>query len=263
MVQPLTKRHLKTEELYCRRPEVEREIESLLRLTTETRLARARSGDSKSPELMSDEALLHLVRDARRRGAEDERDALIRPLFIRCQARLKRDMPDGRYANAKKLRDEALSDFCDVMLTDGMGKIPDRLDYYEVNFADALKKLRSTVRRAQDREFYRNTQLPEDVESDAEEPARTDDVTRRAEELTAAPALQESTLNAQDYERALQVLTPNERDAVVLRAMGYRIDSIKPEEATIAQKLGVTRRTIQNWLASAKAKLRAQAKEDQ
>lgn len=88
-------------------------------------------------------------------------------------------------------------------------------------------------------------------------------MTQRAKELTQTPALQESALNAQDLERSLKILTPNERDAVVLQAMGYRIDSIKPKEATIAQKLGVTRRTIQNWLASAEAKLRAQAKEDQ
>jgi DNA-directed RNA polymerase specialized sigma24 family protein len=263
MVQPLTKRHLKTGELYTRRPEVEQQLESLLRLPTETRLARARNIDLKPPDSMSDEALLHLVRDAHRRGAEEERDALIRPLFIRCQSRLKRAMPDALFANAQKLRDEALSDFCDLMLSDGQGEIPDRLDYYEVHFADAFKKLRSTARRAQDRAFQRNTQLPEDADSDAEEPARADDVTRRAEELTKTPALQESTLNARDLERALKVLTPNERDAIVLQAMGYRIDSIKPKEATIAQKLGVTRRTIQNWLASAEAKLRAQAKEDQ
>jgi hypothetical protein len=263
MVQPLTKRHLKTRDLYRRRPEVEHEIEALLKLTTATRLARARNIDLKPPDAMSDEALLHLVRDAHRRGAEQERNALIRPLFIRCQARLKRAMPDGLYANAKKLRDDALSDFCDCMLSDGSGEVPDRLDYYEVNFAGALKKLRSTVRRTQDREFKRNTQLPEEAESDTEEPARADDVTRRAEELTETPALQESTLNAQDLGGALKILTPNERDAVVLQAMGYRIDSIKPKEVTIAQKLGVTRRTIQNWLASAEAKLRALAKEDQ
>lgn len=123
MVQPLTKRHIKTGELYSRRPEVEQEIEVLLRLPTGTRLARARNGDLKSPDSMSDEALLYLVRDAHRRGAEDERNALIRPLFIRCQARLKRAMPDGVYANAKKLRDDALSDFCDLMLSDGSGEI--------------------------------------------------------------------------------------------------------------------------------------------
>lgn len=263
MVQPLTKRHLKTRELYTRRPEVEQEIKALLRLPTETRLARALNVDLKSPDSMSNEALLHLVRDAHRRGAEDERNALIRPLFIKCQARLKRAMPDGSVANAKKLRDDALSDFSVLMFTDGTGEIPDRLDYYEVNFADALKTLRSSVRRAQDRDFQRNTQLPEDAASETDEPARANDVTCRAEELTKTPALQESMLNAQDYERALKILTPNERDAVVLQAMGYRIDSIKPEEATIAQKLGVTRRTIQNWLASAEKKLRAQAKEDQ
>lgn len=263
MVQPLTKRHLKTGELYTRRPEVEQEIEVLLQLPTETRLERARNVDLESQDAMSDEALLHMVRDAHRKGAEDERNTLIRPLFIRCQARLKRAMPDGLFANAQKLRDDALSDFCDLLLADGSGEIPDRLDYYEVNFADALKKLRSTVRRAQDRDFERNTQLPEDAETDTEEPARADDVTRRAEELTATAALQESALIAQDYARVLKILTPHERDAVVLREMGYRIDSIKPKEVTIAQKLGVTRRTIQNWLASAEAKLRAQAKEDQ
>ncbi len=263
MVQPLKKRQLKTGELYTRRPEVEQEIEVLLQLPTETRLGRARNIDLKSQDAMSDEALLHMVRDAHRRGAEDERNALIRPLFIRCQARLKRAMPDGSVANAKKLRDEALSDFCDFILSDGSGETPDRLDYYEVNLADALKTLRSSVRRAQDRDFQRNTQLPRDAGSDSEEPPRADDVTRRAEEITKTPALQESTLIAQDYERALKILTPNERDAVVLQAMGYRIDSIKPNEATIAQKLGVTRRTIQNWLVSAEAKLGAQAKEDQ
>jgi len=263
MVQPLTKRHLKTRETYARRPEVEEEIEALLRLPTETRLAKARNVGLTSPVSMSDEALLHLVRDAHRRGAEDERNALIRPMFIRCQARLKRAMPDGSVANAKKLRDNALSDFCDFLLSDGSGVVPDRLDYYEINFADALKTLRSTVRRAQDRQFKRNTQLPEDAETDSEEPARADEVTQRAEELTRTAALQESTLIAQDYARALQILTPNERDAAVLDAMGYRIDSIKPEEVTIAQKLGVTRRTIQNWLASAEKKLRGQAKEDQ
>ena len=56
---------------------------------------------------------------------------------------LKRAMPDGSVANAKKLRDNALSDFCDFMLSDGSGEVPDRLDYYEINFADALKTLRS------------------------------------------------------------------------------------------------------------------------
>jgi hypothetical protein len=262
MVQPLTKRHLKTGELYTRRPEVEGEIESIFRLSAEIRLARAKNNDLKAPESMSDEALLHLVRDAHRRGADDDRDALIRPLFLRCQSRLKSAIPDPLFANANVLRDESLAEFCDLLLADGQGEIPDRLDYYEVNFAAAFKKLRSAVRRAQDREFQRNTQLPEDAATDADEPARSDDVTRRAEELTKAAALQESTLNAQDLERALKVLSPNERDAIVLKAMGYRIDSIKPKEVTIAHKLGVTRRTIQNWLASAETKLRAEAKED-
>lgn len=261
MVQPLTKRHLKTGDFYVRRAEVEQEIEALLHLSAARRRDRANGDDLQALEPTSDEALLHLVRDAHRRGAEEERNALIRPLFVRCQTHLKRAMPDGRFANAHVLRDEALGQFCDLLLTDGQGEIPDRLDYYEVNFADAFKKLRSGVRRTQDREFQRSTQLPEDVDTDAEEPIRADHVTRRAEELTETHALQESTLIAQDLARALTILTPNELDAVVLQAMGYRIDSIKPKEQTIAQKLGVTRRTIQNWLASAEKKLRAQAEE--
>lgn len=262
MALPLTKRHCADDELYTRRVKVEAEIDALLALPAAERQRRATIGNGVAGWI-SDEALVHLVRDAMRQGDGAARDALMRLLFIRCQQRLKLAMPDKAFQNAGHLRDEVLGRFGELVASDGHGDNPDRLDYYEVNFAHAFKNLRTDVRREQDRALGRDVQLPDDQETEGDDPIRKDRVSRRAEELTMLPALQESLQNARDLDARLEGLNNKERKAVVLQAMGYPQHALDPTTETIAKKCGVSERTVYNWLKSADEKLGLMAKEDE
>lgn len=256
MAQPLTKRRSTGErELYVRRPDLEAELDRLLPLDWAILIERAMIDDHRSEGHLSNEALVHLVRKAHREGDERARDKLLRPLLKRCKVMLLRTLPDSRADNAEYLRGEALGRLGELFAEDGQGENPDLLDYYEVGLRGALATLRNDLIRTQSRESRRNVQLPDDIETDTEDPPGRDQVAARAEELTTMAPSQEGDLFAAHLVEALKELTPDERQAVLLRHMGYEEESKDPEKRTIATICGVTGRAVRYRLANAARKL--------
>ena len=104
MVRPLIKR-TKNGALYARPQAVETAIRAALREDLATFRRRLKITDSRSPEHLSSECLVHLLRDAYRRGDDRRMNAIPPVLFGRCEAILKTKIPDSE-PDASEMREE-------------------------------------------------------------------------------------------------------------------------------------------------------------
>ena len=143
MVRPLTKR-TKKGGLYVRPPAVETAIRAALRQDWTTLGRRLEITDTRSPEHLSSECLVHLVRDASRKGDERRMNAILLVLLGRCEAILKTKIPNWE-PGASEMREEVLDRFTDVLARGCVGERSDELDFYECRFNQALQALRFDV----------------------------------------------------------------------------------------------------------------------
>lgn len=253
MARPLTKR--KPDGTPYKRPRsVEQEIDGALALEGKAAIARAEVVDESSSDYLSCECLVHLIRDANRRKNEGQRNRLLTVLFQRCEQMLRAAMPDGRWAKAAHLRDEVLGRFGELVAEDCAAGDDDVLDYYECRFNRAFKTLRLTLVRSERNTTKHHVELPAENDEDALQP----DDARMAwlSDAFATPATQEESLARQELLRdlcgALDSLPPDERAAIVLHFLvGFDIESVDPNKATVATICGVTGRTIRTRLARA------------
>ncbi|MFC7694450.1 hypothetical protein ACFQY5_38630 [Paeniroseomonas aquatica] len=151
------------------------------------------------------ECLVHLIRHAHRNGDDKTRDVVLPVLLGRCEAILDTKISD-LLPNAAQLRDEVLSDLCELLLTDGAGDQPDELDFYECKFNLAFRTLRLDVIERQLRVVNRNANLPDHGEVD--EPDAYEDAFARVSEAFQTPAIQQSTLFLDDLWEAINALPP-------------------------------------------------------
>jgi DNA-directed RNA polymerase specialized sigma24 family protein len=158
---------------------------------------------------------------------------------------------DGRKANAAHLRDEVLGRFGELIADDCGGR-DGVLDYYECRFNKAFKTLRLTLLRSERNATKHHVELPADNQEDA---LGSDDA-RMAwlSSKLSKPATQEESLERRELLQklcgALDTLPADERAAVVLHFLvGFDIESVDPNKATVATICGVTGRTIRTRLA--------------
>src|SRR5262249_37204681 len=117
MARPLEK--TKTNgKLYTRPPEIEAATDVALAQNLATQRRRALIRDRHDPEYLPSECLVHLIREAERRGDDRARDALLPLLLARCEANLNAKV-DGQIAGAVQLREDILGDFAELFAIDG------------------------------------------------------------------------------------------------------------------------------------------------
>lgn len=258
MARPLTKRN-QYGVPYVRPRALEFEIDDALRLDLSTLRRRLLITDRASPEYLQSECLIHLIRDALRSGDDQRRDAILEVLLRRCEAILKAKISDGEQ-NAEKLREMVMSDFAELLASDGRGEQPNELDFYECKFNLAFRTLRIDVIRNEKRHLKRNAQLP--AHEDEGEPDAYEDVFARLSEAFRIPSTQESHLFLEELVEAINALPNDERKAVILcHKLGYKEESEDPDEVTAATLCKCSGRTIRNRLSRAAAKL-SRFKED-
>ena len=107
MARPLLKKNEKG--ALTRPPSIEVKIDAALTQdwTTLSRLARVI--DPRSPDFLPSECLVHLIRDAIRRGEDRISSVLMSRLLNRAEANLLRTVPDSRMRDAEAVRQEILS----------------------------------------------------------------------------------------------------------------------------------------------------------
>jgi hypothetical protein len=260
MAQPLTKRK-GDGALYTRPARIEAKIDLALDQAWPVILAWAAETDPKHADFLPNECLVHLIRKAHRDGAERERDRLLRHLLGRARIFLLATLPNQRAPNADYVRKETLGRLGELFAEDMTGDNPDELDFYECQFKTALGSVRTDLVRLEVRTQRRSRQLPEDEDTDPDEPSSPDRLAKLAIDRTSMTATQESDAFAKHLAEALPTLTPGERDAVILHAMGYEEESQDPTKDTIATQCGITGRAVRYRLTKAGEKL-SRFKED-
>jgi DNA-directed RNA polymerase specialized sigma24 family protein len=260
MARPLTK-VTKSGELYTRLATVEAAIDAALGLDRITLEQRAAVADRNSPEYISSECLVHLIRKKHRETNAPARDQLLNILLQRCAASLARTLPDDRTPNAAFVRDEVLARLGELLAEDGTGDNPDELDFFEVRFNRAFAALRTDLVRAEIRAARSFVPLP-DEENDEQLAAEDQAMSGLSGAALKNPATQENSQFLRELFKAIAKLPPDQRDAVILcHVMGYEAESEDPAKITAATLRGVTGRTIRNRLRRAAASLKQYKKE--
>ena len=259
MVRPLTKTN-KDGVRYVRPQAVETEIKVALQEDRTALRRRLMVTDSGSPEYLRSECLVHLIRDALPRGDEDRLNEALPILLSRCEAILKAKIANS-LPGADELREEVLSEFSELLASDGMGERPDELDFYECRFNMAFRTLRIDV---VNRELSRLDQIAElPRHEDGDEPhAYEEDAFARLSDAFRTPAVQQSSVFLKELWEAINALPSDERKALILcNVLGYKVESADPDEVTAGTRCNCTGRTIRNRLSQAAAKL-SRFKED-
>lgn len=257
MARPLTKH--KDGVRYTRPAAVEANIHDALRTDPNTLRRRLLITDKGASDYLRSECLIHLVREAHRASDDKRRDAALPVLLGRCEAILEAKVSD-RLPNAARLREDVLSELCELLLADGAGDNPDELDFYECKFNLAFRTLRLDVIDRELRMVNRNADLPE--HGDVDEPDAYEDAFARVSDAFRTPATQQSTLFLEYLWEAINALPPDQRRAVILvHVLGYDEESDHPKKVTAATLCDCTGRTIRNRLSRAAEKL-ARFKED-
>ena len=219
MVRPLTKR-TKKGVLYVRPQAVETAIRAALREDWATLRRRLEITDSRSPEHLSSECLVHLFRDAHRKGDDRRMSAILPVLLGRCEAILKTTIVESE-PGASEMREEVLGRFTEVLARGCAGERPDELDFYECRFNRAFRALRVDVVNHKRRRLRRTVEVPRG--GDGDEPLLSEEEgLALLSEAGRTPATQEQSARLNDVKEAIEALPIDERKAFVLcRVYGY------------------------------------------
>lgn len=247
MARPLTKKTL------ARPPGIERKIDIALTQDWATLSRRARDPNPQSDTFLPSECLVHLLRDAIRRGDDRIARVLMPQLLRRAEANLKFTVPNGRMRDAESVRHDILSDLAMMFTQDGTEGHEDELDFYECRFGRALRFLRIDRVRKAVAARRQLTDLPQSEGRDA--PALDDEMLARLSRVASIGPSQEDALYLPEVIAALDNLPADQKEAVVLRRI------IGHEEEAAAKILDVDGRTVRNRLSRADKKLKT-LKED-
>lgn len=251
LVAPLRKQRLEGG-LYTRRQEVEAEIGQLLALGKDAMLERC-ALERGRPGYVSTEALLHMLRSQRGAADTPAESKLFKILSERVWRALPR--PEGKdeiSLTKEQIRELTYDRFVDLLLAD-RGTYEERLDYFEINFNDALASVRLTAQKKVWREDNRMTEL-ESSEEDAELSAEVEEAAGTYDPLSAE-ALDESLYRSR-LDAAIDGLSPIQRRIIEMLRQGIPIDSQDPSVVTIRSTLGKAEKTIRNQRDKAYARLR-------
>ncbi|MBP1886535.1 RNA polymerase sigma factor [Sinorhizobium mexicanum] len=221
-------------------------------------IERMRISSPGHPDFLPSECLLHFVRKSKRDNSSVPFELMYKALIARIE---RAAATPGAYhyvgekqavsSRAEKIIEAVVFAFEVKLIEDRNGYLA-ALDYFEVNFAAAIKALRLTARAKADLEEKRNQPLSYD-----------DDETISPEVEKAAGSydpFKSEKIDDPAYRSALGVainkLPAEEREVILLSLKGYNDASSDPEVITISGLLGCNDQTVRNRRKRAIGKLR-------
>lgn len=251
MPRPLTKVN-STGEPYVRAPEIEAAIDLALTQDLTTVVARAAVRNREATDFLRNEVLVHLIREALRRGDDRAMNRLVPMLLERVLAILRSKVPDS-VPYAADIRAEILGRVSELIAEDAAGD-QCRLDVYECQFALPLRALRCDVVRQ-----FRKRAREVSADTDERDDDDVDDDATKNEPHADRDLEPAAVVIAKEMLAAIEDLPAKERKAFVLHHVyGFKIESDDPTKTTVATLCGVTGRTVRNLLQRARVKLAAQ-----
>lgn len=254
MVAQLRKRQLDGS-LYVRPSAVENALVELEKLSRDELARRCAIRRRDDPEFVPDECLMYFVRASRADNSEAHFDTLFKLLDERVLRRLPRpDSADGETTSLKleKIRDKVRDRFL-ARLSEDRQAYCDKLDYFEVRFESALKRLRQTALEEVWRDENRHEMLGTDEETGELSPeveSAAGSINPLENEISGLDAYR-SALDA-----AIDTLPPEQIRIIEMMRGGIPIDSKDPQAITIAKTLGKSEKTVRLWRDKAFATVR-------
>ena len=208
------------------------------------------AGERGSPERLQEETLVYFLREYDRRGEPDIAWHIAEALAERVAGHVARKL--ARWRLTPEEADDCARDLF-AALWEALFSHKAPAEFWEVRFWVCLdRRLWNLVEKRQmvrDNELRPGDASSEDTGGDS-----------AADEITAFGRLVDSGAGPEtlaEHKEALALLTENERLAVYLcRVEGLPEESEDPERITAAKILGVTGRSVRNYLRRAEAKLR-------
>lgn len=241
MIVPLTKRK-QDGTLYMRPDNIEALLVQLTELSRDDLLARAAIRKRSDPLYIPTECLLYFVRASRR----DNSDAWFERLYKVLQERVLRTLPrtdggDGPVAlTSERIRNEVFDRFVELLASDRR-QADDKLDFYEVRFDMALKRLRLDAQEKAWNEANRSHS------SDPEEEARAALDYGEADSYAIDDDIFYDPVFRDRVYAAIDTLPPEQSRTMHLLLLGWPTHSSDPEVMTIARSLRCTDRSVRNY----------------
>ncbi|WP_184015726.1 DNA-binding response regulator [Sphingobium boeckii] len=241
LIVPLTKRK-KDGTLYLRPDNVEPLLKSLSDLPRDVLLERARIRDRKHPDYVPSECLLHFIRASRRDNSDAWFERLYKVLVERVLRAVPRVEASGNSASLanERIRNSVFDRFVELLAKDRK-ELDDKLDFFEVRFDLAIKRLRLDAQERVWREENRSDSI------DDESGGAGDDA---AEATSASPFDADNFSDPLFRERlyvAIDALSPEQSRTMHLLLLGWQTHSNDPAVMTIAKALGCSDRSVRNY----------------
>lgn len=241
MIVPLTKRK-QDGTLYMRSDNIEALLVQLAELSRDDLLARAAIRKRTDPLYIPTECLLYFVRASR----HDNSDAWFERLYKILQERVLRTLPriDGGSGpislTSEQIRNAVFDRFVEMLASDRR-QADDKLDFYEIRFDMALKRLRLDAQEKAWNEANRSCSFDPD-----EDCGSVPDDDEAASYAIGDDIFSDPFFRKRVY-AAIDTLPPEQSRTMHLLLLGWPIDSNDPEVMTIAKALGRTERSVRNY----------------
>jgi DNA-directed RNA polymerase specialized sigma24 family protein len=245
LIDPLTKRR-KDGTPYLRPDNIEALLPALADLPRDALLERAGIRDRKHPGYVPSECLLHFVRASRLDNSDAWFERLYKILVERVLRAVPRAEAGGNTASNvnESIRNVVFDRFVE-MLSKDRRQTDDKLDFFEVRFDLAIKRLRLDAQERAWREENRSDALDEDsgqTEATAVAVVATDPF--------EASIFSDPLFRDRVY-LAIDDLPPEQSRTMHLLLLGWPIHSNDPAVMTIAKALGCSDRSVRNHRARA------------
>lgn len=243
MIVPLTKRK-KDGTLYERPDPIGPLLVQLAEFSRDELIERARIRDRAHPHFVPSECLLYFVRASRQENSEAWFERLYKILVERILRSVPRVDGGGNSAalTAERIRNSVFDRFV-AMLASDRRQPDDKLDFFEVRFDLAIKRLRLDAQDQAWREENRTRPLEDegdgsplaDVETAAGGSNPFDD------DICSDPIFRERLY------AAIDALPPEQSRTMHLLLLGWPTQSSDPEAMTIAKALNCSDRSVRNY----------------
>lgn len=243
MIVPLTKRR-KDGTLYKRPDPIGPLLVHLAELSRDDLLERACVRDRAHPDYIPSECILYFVRASRR----DNSDAWFERLYKILVERVLRSVPraEGSGNSAaltrERIRNSVFDRFVEL-LADDRREPNDKLDFFEIRFDLAIKRLRLDAQERAWRDERRSMSLDDgdDGLSAEVEAAKGSENPFGGDRISSDPIFRERLY------AAIDALPPEQSRTMHLLLLGWPTDSNDPEVMTIARALNCSDRSVRNY----------------
>lgn len=232
--------------LYERIASIERQLCTLEQLPRDEILRCCEVRTRTDPRYVPSECLLHFVRACREDNSNTWFEQLYKILFARVLRALPRaDSTDGETMclTKERIRDKVVERFVELLAADRQA-YEDRLDFFEIRFDMALKRLRLDAQKQAWRDENRS------------EPIEFDDHTGELKPEIEQAAGSVNPLEGLDFrdeafrlrlDAAIEELPPEQSRTTQMLMLDFQIHSEDPDINTICKALGKTPKTIWNY----------------